>query len=1300
MKFQSIRRILSPALALVLVLALFPTSARAATTYTLNVSDLDEITQNSKADGDTLKCGTNNYFTIFFSAKARVDANSKSFDDGFAATKRLNFGGSTKIEDPIINAVQIKTSGAATVKVWWVSGGDGRQVAVYDPNGTVVSQSNDESVKNDLYVSTLSVSEAGTYYIGNVGGNNNFYKLEVTEASGATVKPERAPWADVTAPAIVSATDDGKGEITVTVDALVGTDGGDELVVTMYDKNGKQIAQRNSVVEKEQHNLRFTPETSGKYTFKAVLYREGEDGKVATAVSADFVLPLVDPVIISATSKGNGKISLVWSAVTEAEKYEVYCGDKLSTTVTGTSCTVSGLTVGTKYSFRVVAIRGNDRATSAAVSATASKEEKSVWGFTHYGPSTNAEKNGYVGSINDDGYVTVFSEGGKGKIVPASVDGLAFYYTAVPTKYNFTLRAKVTVDSWTYSNGQEGFGLMVTDRLGTSGDTSNFWNNQYMALATKIEYRYDSATEQATDLSGTGTKYSMKLGLGTIAKTGVTLKNLSKFEANDTDTINKEFLSRMTTLETSAGFWEKEAGTYNVIGNYSGAVTGTIENALLTEFVLEIQKNNTGYFITYCDNDGNVLAQQKYYGADSLNQLDKDYVYAGFFASRNARATFSDVEFSTILASEDAPAEEKPVTKIEPTVTVSSATVTTSPDYVLSLDSNVAGTVRIRVAGQVVVESETVLADVRYRKVLNLPRYGDNRVQIEFTPDPNQDLGEDTVLSSTDTVYLDTTVTCNKNNYHRKTIYVSPDGLPNGDGTREHPFDIYTAVNSVCAGQTIVLMEGTYKLSSTIRIQRGMDGTEAEPIRMIADPEATTRPVLDFQKKSSGIVHGGNYWYFAGFDVTNSQDGQKGFQVSGSYNVLDQIEAYRNGNTGIQISRYSSTDLFADWPAYNLILNCTSYFNADPGFEDADGFAAKLTCGNGNVFDGCVAYNNADDGWDLYAKVETGSIGAVTIRNCVAYNNGFLPDSDKTGNGNGFKMGGDSLSGKHVLENSYAFFNLAKGIDSNSCPDIIARNCVSYNNGRYNVAFYTNNAGNTNFVASGIVSFKDSTTPHKDAMEGDNLKPKGSQVTSQYLGASNYYWNGSSSVNANGKAITADMFVSLEFKGVLRKADGTLDLQGFLQLNEKAPTGTGVQQNSGTPSGDLTSLPDDLPCEYPDEWTATDSMFHWHECECGNRGHLEAHDFQWVIDREVTDTTTGLKHEECSVCGYKKPAIEVYPESETPTDPTSPTKPYGDTGNNAQSNFPWWIVPAVVVVLAGGGFCVYWFVLRKKKVEK
>ena len=53
----------------------------------------------------------------------------------------------------------------------------------------------------------------------------------------------------------------------------------------------------------------------------------------------------------------------------------------------------------------------------------------------------------------------------------------------------------------------------------------------------------------------------------------------------------------------------------------------------------------------------------------------------------------------------------------------------------------------------------------------------------------------------------------------------------------------------------------------------------------------------------------------------------------------------------------------------------------------------------------------------------------------------------EAGNGNGFKMGGTNLPGGHKLLNSISYDNAAKGIDSNSCPDIQVYNSTSYNNG-------------------------------------------------------------------------------------------------------------------------------------------------------------------------------------------------------------------------------------------------------------
>ena len=727
------------------------------------------------------------------------------------------------------------------------------------------------------------------------------------------------------------------------------------------------------------------------------------------------------------------------------------------------------------------------------------------------------------------------------------------------------------MDSWLLSNAQEGFGLLATDRLGPNGDSTSFWNNQYMLGLTKIEYKWDADAETWYPIEhADGIKFSMKLGLGAIAKTGLTMDSLAYAL-----TMPEGFVSESVPLDFTATVEAFEKGTYNIVGNASAPVDGTL--AEITDFILEITKNNTGYFVTYYDADGNVIATDHNWDPTVLNQLDSEFVYVGFFASRNVRATYEVLDFTTIPAAEDAPAQEKPVEKITPTVSIGSATVTQSTDYDLAFLANVAGTVSIRIDDRNTdLKDIPVQANQKVTATVPVTADGITKLSVSFAPDPGQDLGEGKELSGIGTVGATIEVTHTSLFEDRENLYVSPNGYSTGDGSLQKPLDIYTAVDVARPGQTIVLLEGTYLLEKSVKIQRGINGTEAKPIRMVADPAAATRPVLDFQGLSAGIVHGGDWWFFYGFDVTRSQDAQKGFQVSGNHNVLDNIHTYHNGNSGVQLSRYSGTfDLdISSWPSHNLILNCTSWGNADAGYEDADGFAAKLTCGEGNVFDGCVAYNNADDGWDLYAKVETGPIGAVTIRNCVAYSNGYLEDGTIGGNGNGFKMGGSSISGKHKLINSYAFFNKAKGIDSNSGPDIIVENCISYNNGSYNVAFYTNIEQDTAFVASGIISFKDGE--YAAANVGENLKPRGIQNESDFKNDTCYYWNGSASQNNAGTAFTAEMFLSTEFKGIARNADGTIDMQQFLALADTAPADAGARM-TGTASAVVTLNNPDQP---------------------------------------------------------------------------------------------------------------------------
>lgn len=1018
----------------------------------------------------------------------------------------------------------------------------------------------------------LPVEAGKTYYLYTHGSKIKMYGITVDYRTSLD-------WNKIETPVLGTPSVKG-GTISVPYTAQVGGIYAETLDVTMYDANGKAVNKQSITAEGESGVAEFTPAASGTYSFKAELIRTGEASKVSnTTTSVNFVLPMATPAGLNAENKGHGNVKLTWQAVPEAENYTVYVDGKVyAEGVTKLLQKISGLTVGQEYTFGVAAVRGNDISKPAEVKLTITEDAVKTWNYSAFGSSVDTmseggKNNGFSGSY-DTQDLKVWSMNSKGKLVPNSTDGVAFYYTTIdPETENFTLSADVTVDSWKFTNGQEGFGLMAADRVGENGSGNSFWNNSYMVSATKVEYFWDAEAGQVSDA---GDKYTMKLGVGSQEKIGVTPENLAA------DTVVDDFQTAMRTLETSAVASGQGAGTYNMVGGYEAALKDITDVNPQTTFHMTIQRNNTGYFLSYTNAATGETVTNKYYhgdNGDELTRLDENNIYVGFYASRSAKVSFSNMSLTTVAPENDAPAEARPITYVTPNFSIESAKVANNANYEMVYYGNADGVLSITNSkGEAVVSGQHVDAKTKFR-VNTVLEQGSNTFAVEFTPDADYKPAKYSLLSSYDTVKFDFNVTYNVKD--RSYIYVSPDGRSYGSGAKDDPVDIYTAVKSAAPGRMILLKGGTYALDKTVIVERGVNGTADAKIYMIADPEAATRPVLDFQGRCAGMILAGDYWYFQGFDVTRSANAQKGIQVSGSHNTLDDIMAYRNGNTGIQISRYKSTDGRSDWPSYNLILNCTSYLNADAGYEDADGFAAKLTVADGNVFDGCIAAYNADDGWDLFAKVETGAIGQVVIQNCVAFKNGYVLDENgqevDAGNGNGFKMGGSSISGHHILRNSVSFGNKAKGIDSNSCPDIEAYSSTSYNNESFNVAFYTNDAKNTAFIAKGILSFKDSSNAAGQTV-AEQFKPKGTQETSAYENAMNYYWRGENSTNSEGIAATAEWFQNMDMNsaihgGIRRNTDGTINMNGFLAVTSAVPAGVGARM-TGTPSAVFTVAAD------------------------------------------------------------------------------------------------------------------------------
>ena len=151
-----------------------------------------------------------------------------------------------------------------------------------------------------------------------------------------------------------------------------------------------------------------------------------------------------------------------------------------------------------------------------------------------------------------------------------------------------------------------------------------------------------------------------------------------------------------------------------------------------------------------------------------------------------------------------------------------------------------------------------------------------------------------------------------------------------------------------------------------------------------------------------------------------------------------------------------------------------------------------------------------------------------------------------------------------------------------------------------------------------------------------------------------------------------------------------------------------------------TDTPSEHTHVYGDEWKFDDEN-HWKECTCGDKAEVTAHSFRWVVDREATADEKGSRHEECEICGYKRPEVEI-PAAGDEADPAQPDNPGGSeqpaqpdhSGGSAEanpnpntvagdrpktgdsSNVLLWMVLLAVSGCGAAGAVVYW---RRKKVR-
>jgi hypothetical protein len=277
------------------------------------------------------------------------------------------------------------------------------------------------------------------------------------------------------------------------------------------------------------------------------------------------------------------------------------------------------------------------------------------------------------------------------------------------------------------------------------------------------------------------------------------------------------------------------------------------------------------------------------------------------------------------------------------------------------------------------------------------------------------------------------------------TYYVATNGNDTAAGTGTNvPFkSLSKAVSLATTGNLIYVRGGTYSVSNKIVITRS--GSPAQPIRLRAYPGE--QAVLDGTLNTSdSLVISGNCWQVYGLMFTNA--GHDSILIIRDSNIVERCVSYGARNTGFHIT--GGTNLVGGiYPASNLFMNCDSIRSYDaPVGGNADGFSAKWNLGPNNVFRGCRAWENSDDGWDLWM-----GNGTVLIEDCWAFRTAtnVFGSGSFNGDGNGFKLGGNYVATPHRIINCLSFNNRVRGYDqNNNMGTLTVDNNLAWNNPSYN----------------------------------------------------------------------------------------------------------------------------------------------------------------------------------------------------------------------------------------------------------
>ena len=427
--------------------------------------------------------------------------------------------------------------------------------------------------------------------------------------------------------------------------------------------------------------------------------------------------------------------------------------------------------------------------------------------------------------------------------------------------------------------------------------------------------------------------------------------------------------------------------------------------------------------------------------------------------------------------------------------------------------------------------------------------------------------------------------------------FVSTTGNDTNNGlTREKALATLGAVQAkVKAGDNVYILPGTYAITETqiskeespykIVFNMNQNGEQGKPISFIGLTEDGNRPVFDMSAvnptdyRVTAFYVTGSYLIFRNFEVIGIQVNitdhtqSENFRIrNGHHNTFDNIACHDGMGIGFYLTNNSH---------HNLFLNCDGYNNYDSVSESGkggqnDAFGCHVQAGNeGNIFIGCRAWNNSDDGYDFI-----NCYSPATICYSIAYHNGYDKDSNKRQDGNGFKAGGfgmgsavtlpESGAPRHEVYHCLAASNKSNGFYSNHhLGGVYFHHNTSYKNATGSTAsnFSMVNRKDASYpdgakdVSGYNHTLENNLSVHADARHISALDATDASNT---VTGNSFYWDAETSTWKNNDVEVTQVMKSTSVSRITlaRNEDGTLSANTRTYMQQKEYSGCGYD-NSG-----------------------------------------------------------------------------------------------------------------------------------------